>query len=145
MDWLKHATIISVADWRSHIAECEGVQLGDHLAIVSGSLMPSADHAYPNPPFLCYSILQKDIDLSSDISYRWIHACFTAIDAGIIATYNMEIYEATMKKTREELAKKAPERQAKLIADMELDVESEENLGTVGLREAMKVAEEDED
>ena len=142
MEWLKTATIRSNPDWHNHIALCEDQQLGDHLAVVSGSLMPGANTSHPNPPFVCYSILQQDIDLNGDISYRWIHTCFTVIDAAIVASYNLELYEATMKKKRKELAAEAPDRQKKLIEDIELDMEPEEDLGTIGMREAMEVAKE---
>ena len=140
MNWLKHATILSIQDWLCHINTCIEQQPGGHLAIVSGSLMPGADTSYPNPPFLCYSILQQDVDLNNDIAYKWVHVCFTAIDAGIIAAYNMIAYEASMKKKREEIAATAPERQKKLAED--LDTDEEETLDPVSLRDAMEIAEE---
>jgi len=140
MKWLKHATILSMIDWENHITVCNTEQSGDHIAVVSGSIMPGAATSYPNPPFLCYAILQQETDMSGEISYRWVHTCFTAIDAGIIAAHNMDVYEATMKKKREELEANASERQQQLLDD--LDFETEETLKPISLREAMEMAEE---
>jgi len=143
MNWLKPATILSLSDWRRHIDVCNEEEKGSHIAVVSGSLIPSAETSYPNPPFLCYGVRQREINLSGEVTTRWVHTCFTIIDASIIGAQNDEIYRAEKEKRRKELEENQDERRQTLLEDLEMDEEAEEDLGTVGLRQAMEAKKEE--
>lgn len=139
---IKHATILTKYDWQDHVDACNKEFKGGHNGIASGSFIPGIDTTYPNPPFLCYSILSKATTMNGDLHAEWTHVCFMPVDAGILGAHAQDVYEQIKREKREELEKTQPERLKQLAADLDLEDDPAENLGTITLKDALEAGDE---
>lgn len=130
MDGVNIGTILSREQFRKRITNCDEQATGKHIVIV-GKTCADAMSFKPEPPFICYSILRVERMLGGADINKWFHICFTSNEAAHVAVIAKERMKIMMAAKKKEMQKGHKERMAALEADLELDLDDGEDLGTI--------------
>ena len=150
MDGVKHGFVLSREGWAERIRECEDNPARwnastpiKHIAFFGEQVLTDARLLNPEPPYILYSLLKCDVDLNGELTYTWMHVIFGPKEAGFLSAHAAERVKVAREKKEEELVVGKEERLANLAEDLEMDLDSEENLGVIGMEEATRSDKED--
>lgn len=132
MENLVVGTILNKEDWGVHVSKCDELHVAPHKALVSKSVLVSADTNCPSTPFLCYSYYVTSVNIDGDEEGEWLHFCLIPSDAAFIMAYAEEDAYLLREKHKKELEDQRPQRMKDLADDLDIeDEDPEEDLGTI--------------